>query len=253
MKVVAFIVGLGLLLYLFAALALLLLQRSFIYFPSPIVMHSFTEKNVEAGEGIRLNLIVANESKREAVIYFGGNAEAVAGSVAEYAEALSDKAIYMVNYRGYGKSEGQPTEEALIQDAQVVYDFVSKNHTKVSVIGRSLGSGVACRLATLRPVSNLVLITPYDSILNIAKSAYPVFPVEYLLKDQYRSVDYAAAINVPVLVILAQNDAVIPAQNSHRLIEAFDRHIPVAVLADTGHNDLQHNAEFYPLISDFLR
>lgn len=252
MKIVVAIIGLFLLLYLAAALALYLLQRKFIYYPTPEVGHQFTNKLVNLENGDSLKLVVGNEGLSEAVIYFGGNAESVAGTAGELITALHDKTVYLVNYRGYGGSAGLPTEKNLFKDAEIIFDSIAANHTKISVIGRSLGSGVACWLASQRPVHEMVLITPYDSILSIAKSTYPMFPVELLLKDPYRSIDYAASIDIPVLAILAQRDVVIPAENSRRLIEVFPGDVDVAVLPDTGHNDLQVSADFYPLISGFL-
>ena len=253
MKFILSIVGIIALLYLVAALALYLMQRSFIYFPTPVVSHDFAEKLVDTGNDTTVKLIVGNEAMDEAVIYFGGNAESVAGSAGSYVTALSDRAVYMVNYRGYGGSDGVPTEENLFSDAEIVFNSTSKDHTNISVIGRSLGSGVASWLAMQKPVEKLILITPYDSILNIAKASYPIFPVEFLLKDQYRSADYAASIDIPVLAILAQNDVVIPSVSSHRLIDAFTHDIEVIVLPGAGHNDLQIHPEFYPLISGFLK
>ena len=98
----------------------------------------------------------------------------------------------------------------------------------------------------------MVLITPFDSILNIAKKAYPVFPVGRLLKDKYRSIEYAPDIKIPVLVILAGRDKVIPSDSSHRLIQAFSQAVEVSVLENSDHNDLQMDDTFYSLIKHFL-
>ena len=252
MKSIVSVLTLFLLLYLIAALALYLLQRRFIYYPSPAMVHEFTERDIKARDGTNVKLIVANEGMSEAIIYFGGNAEAVAGSANDLVSALPDKTIYLVNYRGYGGSAGRPTEENLFSDAEVIFDTVSKHHDATSIIGRSLGSGVACWLATQRPVEKLVLVTPYDSVLNIASATYRIFPVKWLLKDQYRSVEYAPSIDVPVLAILAEHDRVIPTSNSDHLLSVFSSKATVIMLPDRGHNDLQLDAGFYPALSAFL-
>ena len=239
--------------YLIAALVLYLLQRSFIYYPTPEIAHDFTESLINASGSNTLKIIVVNESMQDAVMYFGGNAESVALSAGYYSAALPDKTIYLVIYRGYGGSDGKPTEENLFNDATTIFDVISVKHRNVSIIGRSLGSGVGCWLATQKPVDKLVLITPYDSILNIARSAYPIFPVALLLKDQFNSVDYAASIDIPALAILAENDSVIPEKSSRQLIAAFDQDVQVSVIPNAGHNDLHTKAEFYPLISRFLK
>lgn len=253
MKLLFSIAGLLLLLYVVAALALYLLQRSYIYYPSPVIAHELTEQELVTDDGTALNVIIGNQGMTDAVIYFGGNAESVAVSGGDFTRALSDKTIYLVNYRGYGKSGGRPSEQNLFKDAAFVFDTVSRNHSRVSVIGRSLGSGVACWLASQRSVEKLILITPYDSILDIAKAAYPIFPVRYLLKDQFRSIDYTASIDSPVLAILAEHDRVIPAQHSQKLLDSFRRDIEVRVLPGTDHNNLQSKPEYYLLIRDFIK
>ena len=253
MKFLFSLAGLLLLFYVVAALALYLLQRSFIYYPSPVIAHELTEQEIVADDGTALNVIIGNKGMTEAVIYFGGNAESVAVSGGEFTRALSDRTIYLVNYRGYGTSGGLPTEQNLFNDAALVFDTVSRNHRRVSVIGRSLGSGVACWLASQRPVEKLILITPYDSILKIAQAAYPIFPVRFLLKDQFRSIDYTASIDSPVLAILAEHDTVIPEHHSHKLINSFRQDVEARVLPGTDHNNLQDKPEYYSLIRDFIK
>ena len=252
MKLIAATAGLVGLLYITAALSLYLMQRKFIYYPTPVVKHQLPEIVIEAMDGARLNIVVGNAGKNEAVIYFGGNAESIANSAPDLAAHLSDKTIYLVNYRGYGGSDGTPTESNLFKDAEVIFDTIAATHSEVSVIGRSLGTGVACWLAAERPVKQMVLITPFDSMLNIAKKAYTVFPVSWLLKDKYRSIEYAPDIKIPVLVILAGRDRVIPADSSHRLIQAFSQAVEVSVLEYSDHNDIQMHNTFYSLIKHFL-
>jgi len=138
------------LVYCIAALCLYAFQRKFIYFPSPVISHSFDTQEIEVDDEIRLNLIVGNAGSAEAAIYFGGNAESVARSAPDLVSALPDKTVYLVNYRGYGGSDGTPTESLLFEDAEAVFNFIATSHTSVSVIGRSLGTGVACWLARLR-------------------------------------------------------------------------------------------------------
>ena len=88
------------LLYLFAALAMYLLQRKLIYHPTPVIAHSYNERQIIVDTNVTLRVIEVNPDKSEAVIYFGGNAELVAGSAADLAAALPEKTIYLVNYRG---------------------------------------------------------------------------------------------------------------------------------------------------------
>ncbi|MFM2003805.1 MAG: hypothetical protein RI963_3231, partial [Planctomycetota bacterium] len=108
-----------------------------------------------------------------AVIYFGGNAEEVDRSADDYAAAFPRHAIYLMNYRGYGGSQGGPSKAALHRDAAALYEYVASRHGTIVVIGRSLGSGVAVRLAVSNRVDRLILITPFDSIVNVARGLFP--------------------------------------------------------------------------------
>jgi pimeloyl-ACP methyl ester carboxylesterase len=248
-------------LYGLATLAMYLWQRSFIYHPSPEIEHPYQQLQIAVDDEVTLQIIEVNPNQPDAVIYFGGNAEAVAAGAADLARALPDKTLYLVNYRGYGGSGGSPTEANLFTDAEKVFDAISSgagtnsgsNYQSISVIGRSLGSGVACWLASRKPAARLVLITPYDSILKIAQSAFSIFPVSWLLKDRYESVKYAPLIDAPVLALLAERDNIIPASSSEELLRHFPGFVETHVLSGTGHNDLQLHPKFYPAISEFLK
>jgi len=254
MKTIITLVAVLALLYALAAMAMYLLQRKLIYHPTPEVAHPFMEQHITVDSNVTLRVIKANPENDKAVIYFGGNAESVAGTAVNLAAALPDTTIYLVNYRGYGGSSGLPTEKNLFNDAEKVFDAVSARHgaKNISAIGRSLGSGVACWLATRKPVDRLVLITPYDSILRIAQSAYSVFPVRWLLQDRFESDKYAPLVKAPVLALLAERDAVIPIESSQRLLQHFHHAPESRTFDDTGHNDIQAHNDFYPAIRKFL-
>jgi len=115
----------------------------------------------------------------------------------------------------------------------------SAEHSKIVVMGRSLGSGVAVRLAATRPVQRLVLVTPYDSIVNVAKRQFPFMPVGLLLLDRYESWRDAPSIQVPTLIVAAANDRVIPRESTAALFRAFAPGVArMKVIADVGHNSI---------------
>jgi uncharacterized protein len=99
------------------------------------------------------------------------------------AAAFPDRSLYAMNYRGYGGSSGKPSETGLIADALVLFDRVHADHPHIVVIGRSLGSGIAVHIASVRPIERLVLVTPYDSLLKIAASQFRYFPLSWLMLD----------------------------------------------------------------------
>ena len=181
----------------------------------------------------------------KALIYFGGNAEDVSANLSSFSAAFPDRALYLMHYRGFGGSTGKPSEKLLHADAAALFDAVHGEHANVALVGRSLGSGVAIRLATVRPASRLVLVTPYDSIEGIAANQFPWFPVRWLLTDKFASVRYAPAIRVPTLILQAEIDEVIPAASPARLHAAFaPGTASLVVIRGVGHNNISDTAQY---------
>lgn len=242
----ACIITLGLLTVYSVLCALLyFFQRSLIYFPQPEANSKNTNVIHVTVDNVNLNIITAKPGNTGAIIYFGGNAENVGLSVPELAAAFPDKAIYAMNYRGFGGSDGTPSEEALVKDAFFLFDHIRKNHRDIIVIGRSLGSGIAVQLASKRQVHRLILVTPYDSIQNIAAGRFPAFPVRWLLKDKFESWRYAPKISAPTTVIAAEFDEVIPLKNTRNLLDSFPQGIATLIVVhNTGHNSISGNREY---------
>jgi pimeloyl-ACP methyl ester carboxylesterase len=237
------------LIYAALCLALFLAQRSFIYFPQPKSAGDNSATLTLNIDGERVRVSARPDTGPDAVIYFGGNAEDVSRSLPTLAEAFPERSVFAMNYRGYGGSTGKPSEAALIADALVLFDRVQIDHPKIIVIGRSLGSGVAVHLASERPVERLVLVTPYDSILNIAASQIPYFPVRWLLLDKFESWRYAARVAAPTQLIVAQNDEVIPAASTAALYKHFPQsRATLTVIPGVGHNTISESPEYISLL-----
>ncbi|MBS0388288.1 MAG: hypothetical protein JSR15_07385, partial [Proteobacteria bacterium] len=168
-----------------------------------------------------LRLQVLRRPGAKVLMYFGGNGEAVAASAPEFADSIPDRTLVFVNYRSYGGSSGTPSEGSLVADARAVFDHLAKTYRDIAVLGRSLGSGVAVQLAASRPVSRLVLVTPFDSLVAVARRAVRYFPVEWILKDRYESTRFARSISCPVLVMLGTADEVIRPVHARELAKVF--------------------------------
>ncbi|MGB5246964.1 MAG: alpha/beta hydrolase [Woeseia sp.] len=189
----------------------------------------------------------------KAVLYFGGNGEDVANNIERFRDLLPDTSFYLMNYRGYGGSSGEPTESAIFADAASLYDLARKDHQQIAVIGRSLGSGVATWLAANREISKLVLVTPFDSLEAVASGEYPFAPVSLLLRDKYRSIDYVPRIRAPVLVLLADTDNVVPHHHAMNLVGQFPiEQVSVRILLGSTHNSISSAADYLILIKAFL-
>lgn len=221
MQLIVPLLSVALVLYIGACVALYVFQRSMIYYPQPGNESAPASQMSFDVSDAKLNVVVRPVAGPKALIYFGGNAENVSFNLGAFSSAFPDRAIYLMNYRGYGGSTGAPTEALLHADAQTLFDKVKRDHPDIAVIGRSLGSGVAVRLASERPVSQLVLVTPYDSVQEMAAQRFPYFPVRWLLTDKFESSHYAPALRVPTLILQAEFDNVIPGESTARLKGAF--------------------------------
>ena len=160
--------------YVGLCLLLFLTQRSLIYYPQPRHNTDGVILLTVHNNGESILASTRPHDGDAALIYFGGNAEDVSLDLPEYAAAFPDWAIYMLHYRGYGGSTGKPTEQGIVSDALALFDLVHRQHSRVIVVGRSLGSGVAVQIAAQRPVERLVLITPYNTLVDAAAKSLPV-------------------------------------------------------------------------------
>lgn len=189
------------------------------------------------------------------IIYYGGNAEEASANLYDI-DNFGDVSLLCVNYRGYGDSDGQPTEKNLFADALYIFDYVVEKEKiapeNIILLGRSLGSGVATYVAASRKVRAVILVTPFDSLENMAKDYYPIFPVRLLLKHKFKSLQMAKEINVPLLAILAERDTIVPSSNSENLLNNWLGPVKKVVIKNAGHNDLNNHKTYWQAIRDFL-
>jgi uncharacterized protein len=225
-------------------------QRSLLYFPVAGAPPAGAERLELRSGDATLRVWVRTMPGADALIYFGGNGEDVGMNFAPFVAALPRHSLYLVNYRGYGGSTGSPSEPALFADALAVFDHVRARHASVAVAGRSLGSGVAVYLARERPVSRLALVTPYDSVENVAAGVYPFLPVRWLIRDRFDSASRIADVRMPTLVVIAERDEVIPRARTDALVAKFPPgQARVEVVRGATHNDL----EYEHLLAHFLK
>lgn len=215
---------------LVAAIATLYVkQRALLYFPNRIV-------GMPANSGLGSAEVVALKTRDgetisgwylkgrndKFILYFHGNG----GNIATRAYRFQDLnergfSVLAIDYRGYGNSTGSPTELGLHIDADAAYDFaVSKGFTgdRVLLFGESLGSGVALELATRRPVTGIILDSPYSSVVDVAAGRFPFLPVRLLMHDQFRSDLWIKAVKVPILIVHGTWDLTIPIIYARRLV-----------------------------------
>jgi pimeloyl-ACP methyl ester carboxylesterase len=228
---------------------LFVFQRSLIYYPRP---RSNPEGSILMTLPVGIATVHVSTHPRAgpaALIYFGGNAEDVSLDVPDLVDAFPDRAIYALHYPGYGGSSGSPSQQAIFDAALALFDQVHAEHPNIVVIGRSLGSGVAVWTASQRPIERLVLVTPFDSLADVAAAQYPLLPVRWLLRDRFDSWRYAPQVTAPTRIIVAEDDELVPRSSSDRLRTRFrDGIASYVVVPNAGHNTIQDNPGYWALL-----
>ena len=242
--------GVAFALYLACCAYLYFQQRHLLYFPQAIGPDAAAGARPLRARGPRVLVSTREQAGARAVVYFGGNAEDVSRSLPTLAAAFPGQALYLLHYRGYGGSEGSPNEADLVADALALFDQARARHAQVTVVGRSLGSGIAVRVASLRPAAKLVLVTPYDSIVGLAEEQYPFMPVSMLMLDRYESFRYAPRVRAPTHLIAAADDRIIPRASTERLLRRFAPGIAhLSVVPGTGHNSISRDPAYLRLLN----
>jgi dipeptidyl aminopeptidase/acylaminoacyl peptidase len=190
------------------------------------------------------------------VVYFGGRSEEVSWVARDAGKLFPGMAVLAVNYRGYGDSQGDPAEQHMVDDGRMLFDWMAeRGHVdpkRIAVVGRSLGSGVAVQVAMERPANSVVLITPYDSILAIAKRRFRAMPIEYVLRHRFESVKYASALTAPTYVLRAAFDDVVPHSHTDLLVAKLGRLHKDETVPDSDHMNIPYLAATQDRIAEFL-
>jgi len=244
-----------------------LAQRKLMYFPYAARMApadadfpQAREVDLKAADGVRvLAWTVPPKPGKPVVLYLHGNGGSVAHRVPRFRKLVDDgTGLVALSYRGYGGSDGNPTEDGLIADGRAAYDFARATYPDAKIVlwGESLGTGVAVALAGEKDVAAVILEAPFTSTADVAFSAYPFIPVRLLMKDQFRSDDRIGKVKAPVLVMHGARDRVVPFRMGEQLFALANEPKQFVRFADGGHEDLDrydHLAAARKFIAQHLR
>jgi len=210
-----------------------------VQFPIP-----FKEVTFAVDKDTRLHLVqfTPRDSVRKGVVlYFHGNMDNVT-RYAPFAENVTKNGyeIWMMDYPGYGKSTGTISEELLYEEALQVYKMARVNYAPDSIIiyGRSIGSGVAAQLASVRDCKRLILETPYYSVTSLFQRWLWMYPVNQMVHYRFPNYTYFSKITAPITVFHGTDDEVIPYSNAARLEEVMKKEDEFITIDGGRHNDL---------------
>ena len=236
--------------YASICLALFMLQRKILYKPAreQLAPHHYGLNELEqvdlmAKDGTNIKAWYKPAPKgRLTMLYFHGNAGNLADR-SEKLEALQKRGIGIMalSYRGYGNSEGSPTEQGIYQDARAAIEYLQQekniSNDQLFIYGESLGSGVAVQMATEQHFRALVLEAPYTSITNTGYERYPLFPIKFLLKDHFDSIGKIPNVHTPLMIFHGYLDMVMPIHHGRQLLQAANEPKEARFFDHVGHTN----------------
>ena len=210
--------------------------------PGGVVLHGQIVR-AEGGEG------------RPLLLGFGGNAWDAVSLLRYMRDVLPGHNVASFHFRGYSPSTGRPSASALLEDALAVHDHLQAEFGPHSVlaVGFSIGSGPAAHLAARRDLAGAVLVTPFASLTDVARGHYPWLPVRWLFRHPMAPAEDLAGSDLPLALIWAARDAVVPARHARALAEALAGNEPGVVFAqeiDADHNDIYGRADFQAVLRE---
>ena len=249
--------------YIILCGALFYFQENFIFFPQKLDKNyqfsfdqKFEEIYIRTNDNVVLNsLLFKADNSKGLIFYLHGNAGSLStwGKVAKtYTDLNYD--VFMLDYRGYGKSEGLISSQAqLFQDLQTVYDSMKKRYSedKIIVLGYSIGSGLAAKIASTNKPKLLILQAPYYSLTDLMSHLYPIIPT-FILKYKFKTNEYIKDCTMPIVDFHGNQDEVIYYGSSLKLEKEFKKSDRLITLNGQGHNGMTDNPDYIKEIQKIL-
>lgn len=211
---------------------------------------------MKTADGILLNAILFKAKHSKGVIfYLHGNAGSIHswGDVAEIYTAL-DYDVFMLDYRGYGKSEGEiDSEPQLYQDTQLAYDKLKSmyDESKIIVLGYSIGTGPATKIASTNHPKLLILQAPYYSLPDLMRHLYPIIPT-FILKYRFETNKFITKCTMPIVIFHGQRDEIIYYGSAVKLKKLIKNSDTLITLEGVGHNGMSSNPKYLTEIQKIL-
>lgn len=235
--------------YIIFAGFLFVFQSHYVYYPERVLIAdpgtirlNFESIYFRTEDGVTLfGWFIPCENSRGVILFCHGNA----GNISHRLESIQifhrlGLDVFIFDYRGYGKSEGKPTELGTYKDAEAAWGYLVKerktNRSQIIVFGRSLGGAIASWLASNHKPGALILESTFTSLSDVAAKFYPYLPVRLLLRFKYHTAEYLGRVNCPVLVVHSRNDEIMPFNHGNQLFKTANE--PKKFLEISGtHNE----------------
>jgi dienelactone hydrolase len=162
--------------------------------------------------------------------------------------------VVAFHYRGYPPSTGEPSADALIADAPLVFDHAVERvkPSRIIAVGFSIGSGVAATLAAQRDLDGLILVTPFDSLKAVAQALYPWVPIGPFFAHEIDAAGALADADLPVAILAAERDEIVPPERTKALRACVTKLVFDRTMAHAGHNDIYARSDFHQAMREAM-
>lgn len=220
--------------YLGLAAYMFICQKGFIFFPEKNIVYTpadaglkeYEDVEIVTEDGIKIHgWYIPHPKPLAYMIFFHGNA----GNISDRIWSIDvfnqmGLSVFIFDYRGYGKSEGDPSEDGLYKDALAAWHYMTETRRispdNIVLFGRSLGGGVASWLARGKKPGAVICESTFSSIGDMGQDTYPYLPVRYLVRYRFSAIDHIRDVACPVLIIHSPDDDIVPFAHGKRIFEA---------------------------------
>ncbi len=237
-------------LYLFFGLIIYFFQERLIFLPESLPSDynfsfdiPFDEHFITMEDGAEINALhFTQEESKGLIVYFHGNA----GSLARWGEVVYPFVelgyeVFIADYRGYGKSSGEKSQDAMLSDAESIYTYARQLQTEDRIIlfGRSIGSAFASHVAGKNNPSKVILETPFYTLSDVAREVMPIFPTSLLLRYEFKNYQSLSTTSAPIYIFHGTDDEVVNYQSGRRLFDSLEgQSVEFFTIEGGHHNDL---------------
>ena len=225
--------------------SLYIFQRNLQYLPLGQIAETpegIQSKILTDADGLKfLTWYLPPKNGEKIILYFHGNAGNIGDRRAKFFSFRdAGFGVFAISYRGYFGSEGKPSEDGLIKDAEASLEYLHElgyQDSEIVLFGESLGSGVAVQLGAESKFAAVILESPFSSVASVAQDKYWFAPVSLMIKDRFDSIKYAPKISSPVLIFHGTNDEIVPFSEGKKLFESIESPKKFIEVQGAGHLD----------------
>jgi len=243
--------------YLGLGAALFVFQARYIYYPDKTDFQNcpFFKNADKISFGSSRGYFTARSQEKVIIFYHGNAGRACDRDYLDSFFAEQNYSTYFVEYSGYGEEQNDPSMSKLLKNVDDAIDFLKTKHFKhITVAGESVGVGPAAYHALHSHIDNLILVTAYNNLASVASSHYPVYPVRFLLLNNFTPDTWLSHYEGSISIILAGEDEIIPNKFGRKLYESIPSNLKkIYIVENAGHNTIYEKEEFYSSLKTALK